>query len=52
MVKFYIERINMLTKEEFFALMQLINRIALTQAEALWLNSIMNKLQPQEPKKE
>lgn len=42
----------MLTQEEFNALIQLINRIALSQAEALWLNSMLIKIQPAEQKPE
>jgi hypothetical protein len=43
----------MLTKEEYTALIQLLQRLPLSQAEILWLNSIIAKLTPQEiPKDE
>jgi hypothetical protein len=34
----------MLTKEEFTALIQLLQRLPLSQAEILWINSIITKL--------
>ena len=38
----------MLTKEEFTALVQLLQRLPLSQAEVLWVNMIIAKLTPQE----
>jgi hypothetical protein len=39
----------MLTKEEFTALVQLLQRLPLSQAEILWVNQIIAKLAPKEP---
>jgi tRNA C32,U32 (ribose-2'-O)-methylase TrmJ len=36
-----------MTKQELAALVQLLNRLALTQAEALWLQGLITKLQAQ-----
>lgn len=38
----------MLTKEEFTALIQLLQRLPLSQAEILWINMIIAKLLPKE----
>jgi len=38
----------MLTKEEFSALIQLLQRLPLSQAEVLWVNMIITKLALQE----
>jgi hypothetical protein len=37
----------MLTKEEFTALVQLLQRLPLSQAEVLWVNMIIAKLNPE-----
>jgi hypothetical protein len=37
----------MLTKEEFTALVQLLQRLPLSQAEILWVNMIIAKLNPE-----
>ncbi len=36
----------MITKEELNALLQILQRTPMTQAEALWLNSVLVKLAP------
>lgn len=35
----------MITQQELNALIQICNRIPLSQAEALWLQSLLNRLQ-------
>ena len=42
----------MLTKEEFTALIQLLQRLPLSQAEILWVNQIIAKLDPPEKPKD
>lgn len=34
-----------MTKQELAALVQLLNRLALTQAEALWLQALISKME-------
>jgi hypothetical protein len=36
----------MMTKEEVEALMQILARVPLTQAEALWLTALLKRLAP------
>ena len=42
----------MLTKEEFTALLELLRRLPLSQAEVFWINSIIEKMKPLEKPKD